>query len=229
MAGSNNGEWTAFKSRVKAILNGATITSLSKTVQVASDDGTLNVRSGPGTSYSVVGSLSTGKTADVVGVSGGWYKIKYGGGYGYINSKYTQDVTVSDEKEEDEDMIYKTIKDVPEWYRPTIEKLIADGSINGTGNGELNISEDVCRMATVLNNAGILDLTAPTVYKTIDDVPSYYKAAVQKMIDRGAITGTGNGELNISEDICRSLTILDNAQLLESATADVDVEEITKE
>lgn len=61
-------------------------------MQVISDDGSLNVRSGPGTSYSVIGSLSTGKTADVVGVSGNWYKIKYGNDYGYINSAYTADI-----------------------------------------------------------------------------------------------------------------------------------------
>lgn len=48
--------------------------------------------------------------------------------------------------------------------------------------------------------------------------------AVQKMIDRGAISGTGKGELNISKDICRSLMILDNAYLLDAATlADVEI------
>ena len=44
------------------------------------------------------------------------------------------------------------------------------------------------------------------------------------MIDRGAISGTGKGELNISKDICRSLMILDNAYLLDAATlADVEI------
>lgn len=35
------------------------------------------------------------------------------------------------------------------------------------------------------------------------------------MIDRGAISGTGGGVLNLTEDICRSLTILDNAGLID--------------
>lgn len=44
------------------------------------------------------------------------------------------------------------------------------------------------------------------------------------MIDRGAISGTGKGELNLSADICRSLTILDNAHLLDAVTlADVEI------
>lgn len=47
-----------------------------------------------------------------------------------------------------------------------------------------------------------------TYYKTIEDVPDYYRAAVQKAVDAGALEGTGDG-LNVSEDLCRMLTILD--------------------
>lgn len=75
-------------------------------------------------------------------------------------------------------------------------------------------------MATVLDSAGILDLTAPVVYRTIDDVPTYYQTAVQKLIDRGAISGTGNGELNLSADLCRQMTILDGAGLLDVVQAE---------
>lgn len=64
-----------------------TTTSVSKTVYVTASS--LNVRSGPGTSYSVIGGLSNGKSVSVVGTSNGWYKIQYGSGYGYINSSYT--------------------------------------------------------------------------------------------------------------------------------------------
>ncbi len=64
-----------------------TTTSTSKTVYVTAS--ALNVRSGPSTSYSVIGSLKKGSSASVVGTSGSWYKIKYGSGYGYISSSYT--------------------------------------------------------------------------------------------------------------------------------------------
>ena len=46
-------------------------------------------------------------------------------------------------------------------------------------------------------------------YKTLDDVPEYYRDAVAKAVDKGALNGTGNGELNVSEDLCRTLTVLD--------------------
>ena len=46
-------------------------------------------------------------------------------------------------------------------------------------------------------------------YKTLSDVPSYYKAAVQKAVNKGALNGTGGREINVSEDLCRTLTVLD--------------------
>lgn len=51
-------------------------------------------------------------------------------------------------------------------------------------------------------------------YKTINDVPAAYKAAVQKVINAGALKGTGAGVLNLSEDLCRTLTILDRLGVL---------------
>jgi len=45
-------------------------------------------------------------------------------------------------------------------------------------------------------------------YKNLADVPDYYKTAVQKAVDKGALNGTGDG-LNVSEDLCRTLTVLD--------------------
>ena len=50
-------------------------------------------------------------------------------------------------------------------------------------------------------------------YKELKDIPEYYRAAVEKLVKQGAITGTGNG-LNLSEDLCRAFTILDHAGLI---------------
>ena len=69
--------------------NSTTITTQSGTIKVS---GALNVRSGAGTSYSVIGSLSNGANVEIVETSGSWYKIKYGSGYGYVSKDY---VTVS--------------------------------------------------------------------------------------------------------------------------------------
>ena len=51
-------------------------------------------------------------------------------------------------------------------------------------------------------------------YKTLDDVPDYYRAAVGKAVDKGALNGTGGGELNVSEDLCRPLPVLDRLGVL---------------
>ncbi len=48
----------------------------------------LNVRSGAGTNYSVLGSLSKGSKVEVISESNGWSKIKYNGSVGYVSSKY---------------------------------------------------------------------------------------------------------------------------------------------
>ena len=39
----------------------------------------VNVRSGPGTSYSIIGTAPKGATYTVTGQSGSWYKINFGG------------------------------------------------------------------------------------------------------------------------------------------------------
>ena len=50
---------------------------------------TLNVRSGPGTSYGKVTSLNNGAVVTIVGIDNGWYKIKTSGGaIGYVSSDY---------------------------------------------------------------------------------------------------------------------------------------------
>ena len=57
-------------------------------------DGPLNIRSGRGTEYGTVGSLSTGAVVEIeelVGGYGGWYKIEQG----YVSSDYVAQVDAS--------------------------------------------------------------------------------------------------------------------------------------
>ena len=60
-----------------------------KTGTVNSSTG-LNVRSGPGTTYSIVGGLSNGAKVTITGQSGSWYKIKYGSTDAWVSSNYVK-------------------------------------------------------------------------------------------------------------------------------------------
>ena len=62
-------------------------TSSTKTTKYVNAS-SLNFRSGPSTSYSVIGKLSSGDKVEVISTSNGWSKIKYDGKTGYVSSKY---------------------------------------------------------------------------------------------------------------------------------------------
>ncbi|CEQ22204.1 mannosyl-glycoprotein endo-beta-N-acetylglucosamidase [[Clostridium] sordellii] len=51
----------------------------------------LNVRSGPSTGNSVIGSLKNNEKVEVISESNGWSKIKYNGKEGYVSSTYLKD------------------------------------------------------------------------------------------------------------------------------------------
>lgn len=71
---------------------------------------------------------------------------------GAVRPKYE-----SEKKEDDDMVVYKTLDDVPSWYRPAVQKCVKKDALKGTGSGELNISDDVCRVLTILDNLGKLD------------------------------------------------------------------------
>ena len=59
------------------------------TLYVCSAGGVLNVRSGPSTSYTVLGTLSGNQQALVKTFQNGWTQISYRGGTAYVYSLYT--------------------------------------------------------------------------------------------------------------------------------------------
>uniref|UniRef100_UPI00260A6FC6 SH3 domain-containing protein n=1 Tax=Terrisporobacter sp. TaxID=1965305 RepID=UPI00260A6FC6 len=70
----------------------------------------LNVRNGAGTSYAHIGTLLKGTTVNIVDkMSNGWYKIKFGNGYGYVSASYISDVTpVSGSNDSSDSTVIKT-------------------------------------------------------------------------------------------------------------------------
>lgn len=76
------------------------------------------------------------------------------------------DYTVREHKKEDEDMPkYRTLKDVPDHYRPTIRKLMERGALRGEEDPDpsslednvLNLDETYCRVFTTADRLGWLD------------------------------------------------------------------------
>ncbi|NLT14691.1 MAG: SH3 domain-containing protein [Clostridiales bacterium] len=56
---------------------------------VSTSSGNLNVRSGPGTSYGIIGSLPNGRTAVALSGGGSWYRILYNGTMtGYVSAQF---------------------------------------------------------------------------------------------------------------------------------------------
>ena len=66
-------------------------------------------------------------------------------------AKYTNVI-----KEENE-MIYKTLEDIPAWGKSTIEKLINKNALKGDENGNLNISNDLLRTLVIHDRLGLYD------------------------------------------------------------------------
>ena len=77
----------------------------------------LNIRSGPGTTYDILGTLSYDEV-DVYSIKDGWAKIKYNNEYAYISSQYIEKVntdnpqppdTTSDYRKKIVEMAYKVL------------------------------------------------------------------------------------------------------------------------
>ena len=109
--------------------------------------------------------------------------------------------------EEDEDMVrYNRIEDVPAWARSTIKEMMDAGMISGIGGGNLDLSADMLRMLYVMWRM------RDTRYGRIVDgkvtnVPDWALDSLQALADKGALAGVGDGKLNLSMDMMRTLVV----------------------
>lgn len=61
---------------------------MASTVTVVTQSSNLNIRSGPGQSYSIIGSIPKGGTATYLDYKNGWTKVKYGNITGWCDDNY---------------------------------------------------------------------------------------------------------------------------------------------
>lgn len=73
------------------------VTPMKKTMYVKNSS--INVRSGPSTSYSKLGSLSRASEVSITGKTSNWYRVSYKGKVGYIRSDLLSDTKPEPEPE----------------------------------------------------------------------------------------------------------------------------------
>ena len=112
--------------------------------------------------------------------------------------------TTTDEEDEDDMVRYNKLEDVPDWAQDTVRALMDAGALGGVGGGNLDLSMDMIRGLVV----GTKYAAARNPrYETIDDVPGWAREETQRLIDRGALRGVGEGDLNVSADALRSMIV----------------------
>ena len=54
-------------------------------------------------------------------------------------------------------IVYRKFENVPEWARPTVQKVMDKGALQGDDKGDLNLSYDLTRTLVILDRLGKLD------------------------------------------------------------------------
>ena len=110
------------------------------------------------------------------------------------------------EKEEEDMTRYRTIEEVPTWARGTVEAMIDEGLISGTGGGDLDLSADMLRMLYIMWH-----MRDPRYGRIVDgkvtDAPEWALDSLQSLADKGALLGDEHGNLGLSMDMVRTLVV----------------------
>ena len=128
---------------------------------------------------------------------------------GYTMDGFRRDVAeamaAKNTDKEDDDMIrYTTIDDVPGWAQDTVRTLMDAGALQGDDQGRLDLSLDMIRGMVI--GKRYADARSPR-YATIDDVPGWAREETQRLIDRDVLSGVGNGKLDLSLDMLRTMIV----------------------
>ena len=116
----------------------------------------------------------------------------------------TPENTTTDEEDEDDMVRYNTIEEVPSWAQDTVRALMDAGALGGVGGGNLDLSMDMIRGFVV----GIKYAAACNPrYETIKDMPDWAQEEAQRLVDRSALKGDADGNLNVTRDMLRTMIV----------------------
>ena len=192
-----SGTTTSTFSPNSAMTRGMFITVLGRYAGVTPSDwcaGTVtgsgvNMRSGPGTSYSSITTLSKGAAVTLLGKSGGWYKIQYGSKTGYMSESYVSPK-------------YHAFSDVGygDYYAGYIiwgyEKgIVAGMSSTQFAPNQIVTREQMCRfLGTYASYAGItLTGSSSVTFTDQSSISSWAKDSVAAMAKAEIIVGEKDG------------------------------------
>lgn len=103
-------------------------------------------------------------------------------------------------------MIYNYMdENMPSWAKPTIQKLMDRGVLNGIDDNELGLTMDMIRLLVIIDN------TRGFENYTVDIMPDWAEATVDKVKRKGFLSGTDGEELELTKDMIRLLVVMDNA------------------
>lgn len=112
------------------------------------------------------------------------------------------------ELESSKEPVYATVNEVPDWGRELIQSLVDRGLL---ASSQINMPYSLLRTLVILSRADVFD-EKDKVYTTIDEIPSWGKDAVEKLIALNKLSGSSDNNLNISFTMLRILVILDRCE-----------------
>ncbi|MGN1032349.1 MAG: SH3 domain-containing protein [Intestinibacter sp.] len=128
---STSGEWLKVKyNNTTGYVHGDYVTKSTSSNNSSSQGTTkyvnatvgLNVRSGPGTSYSKLGKLSYKEKVTVLSTSGEWSKINYNGKTGYVHSSYLQSTVPGSTSSNSDSTVSNKVSDVIAYAKAQLGK-----------------------------------------------------------------------------------------------------------
>ena len=126
-----------------------------------------------------------------------------------INTQTTTEINALKQRikslEDAQETVYAKYEDVPDWGKESVKKLIDRGVFE---TDTLNIRFSILRLILIMDRLGLLS-EGEIVYQTIDDIPSWGRDIVAKLVDEGKLKGTSYNNLDLTFTMLRVIVILD--------------------
>jgi len=163
----------------------------------------LNVRSGYGTSYNIIGTLSKGTKVQIIETNNGWHKILFNGRYGYVSGHYVDiDEDITQPPTEDNTVEFSDIDN--HWAKAEIKTFASEGYISGYEDNTFKPNNDITRAEFVKLVNKYFGFTNGESENFIDvNQDAWYYKDVCIGIREGYINGYEDGTFRPNEPISR--------------------------